>query len=362
MATLTVSLGERSYPIITGEGLLPKLGEYLQEKGKNLSHNPLLVSNPTIFELYGAIAITALEAQGFTVTPCLVEDSEKAKSLSWVARLYDTAIAAGLDRHSPVIALGGGVVGDLAGFVAATYMRGVPFIQVPTTLLAQVDASVGGKVAIDHPRGKNLIGAFYQPRMVLADLNTLRSLPARQIRAGLAEVVKYGVIWDTDFLDFVEANTSRLLACELQIMQQVVYRSCAIKAQVVSQDERESGPRAILNFGHTVGHAVETLTGYSTYHHGEAVAMGMATEGRIARALGLWAENEQRRLEALLAALELPISLPANFDAHAALEVMTRDKKAAEQRLTFVLPKRFGEVAIYRDVPAESVLQVLEAR
>lgn len=359
MTTLTVSLGERSYPIITGEGLLPRLGEYLWEKGKDLSHSALLVSNPVVFGLYGAVAEASLEAQGFAVTTYLVEDSEKAKSLSWAARLYDAAIEAALDRRSPVIALGGGVVGDLAGFVAATYMRGVPFIQVPTTLLAQVDASVGGKVAIDHPRGKNLIGAFYQPRMVLADLDTLKSLPPRQIRAGLAEVVKYGVIWDADFLDFVEANTARLLACELQVMQQVVHRSCAIKAQVVSQDERESGLRAILNFGHTVGHAVETLTGYSVYHHGEAVAMGMAAEGRIARALGLWAESEQRRLEELLAALELPVSLPPDFDARAALEVMARDKKATGQRLTFVLPKHFGHVAIYRDVPVDTVLQVL---
>ncbi|TDA67726.1 MAG: 3-dehydroquinate synthase [Clostridia bacterium] len=362
MATLTVSLGERSYPILIGEGLLPRLGEHLREKGRNLSRGTFLVSNPTVFSLYGPVAEGALQAQEFSVTPCLVEDSEKAKSLDWAARLYDAAIEAGLDRRSPIIALGGGVVGDLAGFVAATYMRGVPFIQVPTTLLAQVDASVGGKVAVDHPRGKNLIGAFYQPQMVVIDVNTLQSLPARQVRAGLAEVVKYGVIWDADFLDFVETNAARLLNGELFLMQQVVHRSCAIKAQVVSQDERESGPRAILNFGHTVGHAIETLTGYSSYHHGEAVAMGMAAEGRIARALGLWSGEEQSRLEKLLIALQLPVSLPPSFAAKEALAVMVRDKKATEQRLTLVLPKHFGEVTVYRDLPAETVLQVLEAR
>lgn len=354
---LMVVLGERSYPVIIGDRRLGKLGHYLHQYGRELSRTCLLVSNPTVDGLYGEAVRDSLEQAGFTVATVLVPDTEESKSLAEAARLYDAAVEVGLDRGSPVVALGGGVVGDLAGFIAATYMRGVPFIQVPTTLLAQVDASVGGKVAINHPRGKNLIGAFYQPQLVLADLDTLRTLPEREVRAGLAEVVKYGVIRAADFFAFLEGHVPELLALDPAIMREVIYRSCAIKAEVVAADEREGSLRAILNFGHTVGHAIEAVTAYREYHHGEAVAIGMVVAGRMALQLGRWTPGEQERLEKLLGRLGLPVSPPVSVEPDRLVEAMILDKKAREQRLTFILPRKIGKVEICHDVP-RAVVQV----
>lgn len=380
---LWVELGERRYPIYVGRGLLDRVGD-LFSLFINPSSHLLVVTNPTVAGLYSAALESSLAAAGYKYGLALVPDGEEAKTLSVLAGLYDRAFEAGLDRRSAVLALGGGVVGDVAGFLAATYMRGVTYAQLPTTLLAQVDSSVGGKVAVNLPQGKNLVGAFYQPRLVVADLNTLATLPAREWRCGLAEVVKYGVIWDEGLFELLESQvgllaryaaprlpeagspTPGLAARSLDaetasLLEEIVWRCCRIKAEVVARDEREEeGLRMILNFGHTVGHAVEALTGYTAFRHGEAVAIGMAAEGRLAVALGIWPPEELARLERLLSALSLPTRLPPDLSPDAVLEAMHRDKKAVGRTLTVVLPRRLGEVTLVRGVPEERVKEVLE--
>jgi 3-dehydroquinate synthase len=249
MKIITVQLGERSYDIKIGRNILSSVGQELLTF--NFSSTCLLVSNPLIYELYGSMVKNSLEEAGFKPSVALVEDGEQAKSLKWTAKLYDKALQGSLNRNSPIIALGGGVVGDLAGFIAATYMRGVPFIQIPTSLLAQVDSSVGGKVAINHPKGKNLIGAFYQPKLVLADLDTLITLPPRELRSGLAEVIKYGVIWDRSFFEYMEEHIKDAFNLNYKVLEALIAKSCTIKAAIIEEDEREGGLRTILNFGHT---------------------------------------------------------------------------------------------------------------
>ncbi|MFN3429358.1 MAG: 3-dehydroquinate synthase, partial [Candidatus Sericytochromatia bacterium] len=297
--------------------------------------------------LYAEPVLAALNQADWEPRLAVVPAGEGSKSLAEAARLYDAAVEAGLKRHHPIVALGGGVVGDLAGFIAATYQRGVPFVQVPTTLLAQIDSSVGGKVAINHPSGKNLIGAFYQPRLVLADTATLLTLSEREYLAGLGEMVKYGVIMDPGFFARLEAEVPRLLARDLPLLNALVRRCCELKAEVVQEDERETagGRRAILNFGHTVGHAIEAIAGYGTVLHGEAVAIGMVAEGRLAVRRGLWKDAEQDRLERLLAALGLRTELP-DLDGGALLTAMGRDKKNLDKGITFVLPTAMGEVVV----------------
>ncbi|MGQ9824367.1 MAG: 3-dehydroquinate synthase [Desulfotomaculales bacterium] len=356
---IPVRLAGRSYRILIGAGLLDGLGACLKEiiPGRKA----LLVTNPAVRLLYGERAEKSLAEAGFEVVPAEVPDGEEAKSLAMAGALYDRAYTAGLDRQSPVIALGGGIVGDLAGFVAATYMRGVPFVQVPTTLLAQVDSSVGGKVAVNHPRGKNIIGAFYQPKLVLADTSVLATLDRRELRAGLAEVIKYGVIADADFFCWLESNLERVLSLEEEALLRAVAVSCRIKARIVEEDETEQGRRAILNFGHTVGHAVEVLTGYGI-RHGEAVAVGMVQEARLAVMLGVFPEEEAVRIEHLVKKAGLPATktLPAsngakdNFAAEV-LDLLRRDKKTLAGRFVFALPVKIGKVEVFIDVPAEKV-------
>ncbi|KKM09643.1 3-dehydroquinate synthase [Clostridiales bacterium PH28_bin88] len=355
MGRLTINLSTRSYPIITGSCIIGQLGGYL--KKMDLSPKALVVSNSVVYNLYGPEVLDSLTLAKFRAVPALVPVGEIAKSLNVAQDLYDLAVENDLDRRSPVIALGGGVVGDLAGFVAATYMRGVPFIQVPTTLLAQVDSSVGGKVAVNHPKGKNLIGAFHQPRLVLADMDTLRSLPVRELRAGMAEVIKYGVIRDAEFFTFLEENLEAIMALEPQAVEQVVHRSCAIKAAVVEADETEQDLRAILNFGHTIGHAVETLTGYHTYLHGEAVAIGMVTVADIAVRLGWFLAEERDRLVRLIQAAGLPTELPAGLTWEVIVGAAEHDKKAVHDRLTLVLPETIGLVK-YHTLSSEELLAV----
>lgn len=363
---IPVRLAGRSYRILIGAGLLDGLGACLKEiiPGRKV----LLVTNPAVRLLYGERAEKSLAEAGFEVVPAEVPDGEEAKSLAMAGALYDRAYTAGLDRQSPVIALGGGIVGDLAGFVAATYMRGVPFVQVPTTLLAQVDSSVGGKVAVNHPRGKNIIGAFYQPKLVLADIRLLATLDRRELRAGLAEVIKYGVIADADFFCWLESNLERVLSLEEEALLRAVAVSCRIKARIVEEDETEQGRRAILNFGHTFGHAVEVLTGYGI-RHGEAVAVGMVQEAKLAVMLGIFPEEEAVRIEHLVKKAGLPADVPlAVFSPPAAhyggefFNLLKRDKKALTGLYTFALPLKIGHADIFRDVPEEKIKKSIFAK
>jgi 3-dehydroquinate synthase len=302
---------------------------------------------------------SVLADSGFTVSYYEVPDGEEYKTLQSAAAIYDQMVDAGMERGSALVALGGGVVGDLAGFVAATYMRGVPLIQVPTTLLAQVDSSVGGKVAVNHSRGKNLIGCFYQPKLVFADLQVLKTLPEREIRAGMAEVIKYGAIWDSTFFTFLERQLDRILSLEPAPLMETVKRSCAIKAEIVSGDEREEGRRAILNFGHTIGHALESLTDYRVYRHGEAIAAGMAAAARLAVNRGLQDQADRERLVALLERTGLPVTFP--YPARDLLELLSHDKKVLEGRPRFVLPVKIGQAEICSDLGDEEILAALSA-
>jgi 3-dehydroquinate synthase len=278
----------------------------------------------------------------------------------WVRKIYERLLKARLDRKSVMVALGGGVVGDITGFAAATYMRGIDFAQVPTTLLAQVDSSVGGKTGVNHRLAKNMIGAFWQPRLVWVDVQTLRTLPRREFLAGLAEVIKYGIIRDEDFFDFLEGNRDRVLEMDDDSLARIIGRSCEIKAEVVSRDERESGLRAILNYGHTIGHAIETVTSYRKYLHGEAVAAGMGVEASISKTMGLIEEDQVARIKALIEAYGLPASAPEVRGLDALLSTMQLDKKTVSGELTFILPEKIGAVRIERGVPASVISETLQ--
>ncbi|SMB98625.1 3-dehydroquinate synthase [Thermanaeromonas toyohensis ToBE] len=350
---LQVDLGDRSYNIYCGQGLLKKLGVLLQPL--DLAKRCLIVTDEIIAPLYLSQVIQSLEAAGFLPLVKQVPPGEEAKSLSVAAELYDMALEAGWERRCPVLALGGGTIGDLAGFVAATLLRGVPLIQLPTTLLAQVDSSVGGKVAVNHPRGKNLIGAFYQPCLVVADLSTLKSLPKRELCSGLAEVIKYGMIYDALFFTYLEQHLEEALAGEEEILERIVLRSCEIKAQIVAQDERERDLRAILNFGHTVGHALEAVTKFHVYRHGEAVAIGMMVATRIALSRGLISPEIIERLEKLLRRASLPVEMP-NVERYTFLEALIRDKKVREGRVRMVLPVSLGQVEIM-EVDTQEIME-----
>jgi 3-dehydroquinate synthase len=322
-------------------------------QNKGYSKQALIISQKTIYELYGEKLAAGLNTAGFQQSLAYLPDGEQAKTMEVLQSLYDTAIGHDLDRKSPVIALGGGVVGDVAGFFAATYMRGVPFIQVPTTLLAQVDSSVGGKVAVNHRQAKNLIGAFYQPDLVVADLDTLRTLPLREFKSGLAEVIKYGVIWDEGFFEFLRCHRQDLFSLEPDYLNQVVAQCCAIKAAVVEKDERDAGLRQILNFGHTMGHALEAITGYACWLHGEAVAIGMAAAADIATAFGIMPQGDNLRLKEILADYGLPAVIPTEISKAQLVSYAIHDKKAIQNKLTFILPEKIGRVIIHRCTPAE---------
>ena len=356
MEQLTVELGERSYQIMIGFADLDQLGVYLQPL--NLADRICLITNTTVGKLYGGRVRSVLTDSGFTVSYYEAPDGEEYKTLQSAAAIFDRLVDAGMERGSAVVALGGGVVGDLVGFASAPYMRGVPLIQAPTTLLAQVDSSVGGKVDVNHPRGKNLIGCFYQPRLVFADLQTLKTLPEREIRAGMAEVIKYGVIWDWTFFAFLEQRLDRILGLEPEALMETVKRSCAIKAEVVSRDEREQGLRLLLNFGHTIGHALESLTDYQVYRHGEAIAAGMAVAATLAVGRGMQ-EADRERLVALLRRTGLPVSFP--YPARDLLELMSHDKKVFGGRLRFVLPLKIGEAEICSDLEDREIMAALSA-
>ena len=348
MSVLAVNLAENSYNILIGSGLLPALGQRCTDVG--LSSRVAVITNPTVNAIYGEIARSSLESAGFAVTLIEIPDGEEYKSAATLSAVYDALIEAGLDRRSCIVALGGGVVGDLAGFAAATYLRGIPFVQVPTTLLAQVDSSVGGKTAIDHPRGKNLIGAFYQPRLVLIDVKTLATLPDREYRAGLAEVVKYGVAIDLPFFEFLEQHTEDIIARDRACLEAVIRRCCEIKAHVVELDEKESGLRAVLNFGHTLGHAFETVAGYRELVHGEAVALGMVLAARVSAGLGHCSAADVERVTTLITRLGLR-AVPPEAERARLLDAVMTDKKSRNGSISFICNQGIGNFAVEQLLP-----------
>ncbi|MEJ2683469.1 MAG: 3-dehydroquinate synthase [Candidatus Sulfobium sp.] len=357
MQKIRVDLGDRSYNIAIDSGMLAEIGRALEkfEFGGRLA----LVSNPTVYGFYGKVVSGSIRASGFELTEIIIPDGEEYKSLPWVEKIYGELLKARLDRKSALVALGGGVIGDITGFAASTYMRGVDFVQVPTTLLAQVDSSVGGKTGVNHPLGKNMIGSFWQPRLVWADTGTLKTLPGRQYLAGIAEVIKYGVIWDEEFFSFLAENREKILGLDDVAVAHIVKRSCEIKADVVSRDERESGLRAILNYGHTIGHAIETASGYGKHLHGEAVAIGMCLEARLARAKGLISAEQTDRIEALVRSYGLPFELPAETDPAVLFSSMKLDKKAVAGELRFVLPEEIGKVRIEGGISREDIERIM---
>lgn len=353
--TVTVALRDRSYPIVIGPQLLGSLGGRLA--AMQLDLKVAVVTNPIVRQLYGAPVLESLTAAGFQPTVIEIPAGEEHKNFAWLTFLYDRLLDARLERNSTVVALGGGVIGDLAGFAAATFLRGVPFVQVPTTLLAQVDSSVGGKTGVNHPQGKNLIGAFYQPRLVLADVGTLRSLPRREFLAGLAEVIKYGVILSPDLFDLLEAELPRVLDLDAAVLTEVVRVCCALKAMVVGEDERETGLRSILNFGHTMGHAVESLTEYKRFLHGEAVAIGMAFAAHLSNVRGHCSEESVTRIVQLLKRAGLPVEIPQELlGRHLALAIEA-DKKVSGGKIKFVCISEIGRT-VFDHLAANEIAQV----
>jgi len=353
--SLKVDLGDRSYAIHVGPGLLARPSLFATHLG---SRRAALVTNETVAPLYANTVESALGEAGASVVRITIPDGEAEKNWQTLDRVYGELLHARADRHTVLVALGGGVVGDLAGFAAATYQRGIPFIQVPTTLLAQVDSSVGGKTAINHSLGKNMIGAFHQPLAVIADTDTLSTLPDRELSAGLAEVVKYGAIRDLAFFTWLEESIERLRQRDPAALAWAIQRCCEIKAEVVALDEREAGPRALLNLGHTFGHAIETLEGYGTWLHGEAVSVGMVMAARLSVKLGRLAEEDAARIERLLGRAGLPVK-PPSLSVEKWLDVMARDKKNDSGRITFILLGALGSAHVERNTPAEALEAIL---
>lgn len=367
--TVTVSLGAKSYPIYIGAGswkaIIQDCMEALYQDAPSLlkdlqRQKVLMITDETVYRCFGPEAVDALASLGLRLHTAVVPQGESSKSLQQAEALYTAALKAELDRASWIIALGGGVVGDLAGFIAATYMRGISFLQIPTSLLAQVDSSVGGKVAVNHPLSKNVIGAFHQPKGVFINISALSSLPRREWSTGMAELIKHGFIQDAAFVGWLSSRMDALAALDADTSVEGISRSCAIKASVVSQDEREHGLRAILNFGHTVGHAIEAVAGYGAYTHGEAVAIGMIAESCLACHRRYIDKDYLTLLKSLLKTAGLPTVLPV-MDRQRLLEAMGRDKKNADDRIVFVLPKAVGSVFVSRDIEEHEILSALDA-
>jgi 3-dehydroquinate synthase len=359
-SVINVNLPQQSYEIAIASGSLEQLGQRMADL--KLGKKVLLVSNPTIFKHYGKKAINSLESAGFQVASYCLPAGERYKTLNSIQKLYDVALENRLERSSTMVALGGGVIGDMTGFAAATWLRGINVVQVPTTLLAMVDSAIGGKTGVNHPHGKNLIGAFHQPRLVLVDPEVLKTLPVREFRAGMAEVIKYGVIWDAELFAQMAAskNLNQLRYIKPELIDAILTRSCQAKADVVGKDEKEGGIRAILNYGHTIGHAVESLTGYRLVNHGEAVAIGMVAAGQIAVELGMWQQEETERQNALIQKAGLPTKLPGGLDIEGIIDALQLDKKVKNGKVRFILPTQIGVVTITDEVPADIIRQVLQ--
>lgn len=359
MKKIPVKLRERSYQIMVGAHL-ENLGSAF--KPLALGKKVMVVTNPKVGGLYFSAVEKSLAAAGFQVSQTVIPAGEKYKAQSAAHRIYRQCTKNGFDRQSTIVALGGGVIGDLAGFAAATFLRGINFVQAPTTLLAQVDASIGGKVGINLPVGKNLVGAFYQPRLVFIDLHTLKTLPEKEFSNGLAEVIKYGVIYDENLFSFIEENSGKISHRENAVLEKIISRCCEIKALVVSRDEREANVRAILNFGHTLGHALEGLTAYKKYTHGEAVAIGMVGAMKIANSLELVDSSAEQRLKKVLLKAGLPVYIKEETIYWGRfLEFLKRDKKVLNEKMRFVLPLEIGRVEIVDEVPLEIIRDALGA-
>ena len=357
MEEFRVELGERSYSVLIGSGLIAAGGPLFEQYG--VKGRILVVTNPTVATWYLDPLLDSLRASGYQAEALFVPDGEEFKSLEQANRIYNTLIEGKYDRKSVLVALGGGVIGDLTGFAAATYMRGIRFIQVPTTLLAQVDSSIGGKTAVNHPKGKNLIGAFHQPDLVLSDVEAFRTLPEREFNSGLIEVIKHGVILDPEYFEMLLAELAAIRERDPQVMARVVAGSCRIKARIVREDEKETGRRAILNFGHTVGHALESITDYQYYKHGEAVAVGIMAAYKIARRNGLLEETDlEGRLASFFKSLNLPTGIPG-LNVAKITALLYLDKKVEYGKIRWVLPQALGRVVITSEVPVETVEDTL---
>ncbi len=357
MRTVNVGLGHRSYCIKIRRGLIDGAGAEL--RGLGFNGRVAVITNPAVAALYGQRLHVSLKDAGFSATVIEVPDGEEYKNLAEAGNIYDSLISNRMERNSPIVALGGGVVGDIAGFAAATYLRGVPYVQVPTTLLSQVDSSVGGKTGVNHKMGKNLIGAFYQPRAVLVDPDALNTLDKREFNAGMAEVVKYGVIWDKEFFAFIEREAGNIVGLKDELIG-AIETSCGIKAEVVGRDEKEEGLRSILNFGHTFGHAIEAIAGYGHYRHGEAIAIGMVLAAGLSAHLGLSGLEVRDRIKALLTRIGLPVEA-RGIDAGSFIRAMRLDKKVERDRIRFVLATEIGKVFL-REVSEDELMGFFSAR
>ena len=366
-ATVTVELhsdaqSNRSYDIAIANHSLKDLGAKLLAIGLGKkSKKVLIVSNPVIYKHYGETVQTSLGNAGFDVAHLILPAGERFKTATSLQKIYDAALNHRLERSSAIIALGGGVIGDMSGYAAATWLRGIDLVQVPTTLLAMVDSAIGGKTGINHPQGKNLIGAFYQPRLVWVDPEVLKTLPAREFRSAMAEVIKYGVIWDRELFDLLAqcGRLDQLRYVSSELLQTILYRCAKAKAEVVSKDEKEGNLRAILNYGHTVGHAIESVTNYRLYNHGEAVGLGMKIAGAIAVDLGLWSAEEQAQQLSLITKAGLPQTLPKDIDADAIVACLSTDKKVEAGKVRFILPTAIGAVTMNDQVTGALVKQNL---
>ena len=366
-ALVTVALNNesqpnRSYDIAIAPHSLKDLGEQLAAIGLGKkSKKALIVSNPVIYKHYGEIVVNSLASAGFDVAHLILPAGERFKTANSLQKIYDAALDHRLERSSAIIALGGGVIGDMSGYAAATWLRGIELVQVPTTLLAMVDSAIGGKTGINHPQGKNLIGAFYQPRLVWIDPEVLKTLPAREFRSAMAEVIKYGVIWDRELFDLLAKcdRLDQLRYVSAELLQTILYRCAKAKAEVVSKDEKEGNLRAILNYGHTVGHAIESVTNYRLYNHGEAVGLGMIIAGAIAVDLELWSADEQAQQVAIITKTRLPQTLPADIDLDAIVAAMSTDKKVEAGKVRFILPTAIGAVTLSDRVTGDLVKQNL---
>ena len=358
MEEIRVDLGERSYKILVDSRNLKDIGKVLSKY--DLGKKATIITNPLVGNLYQDTVKDSLVKEGFEVAIARVPDGEEYKSLEWASKLYDELLEHKRNRYSFILALGGGVIGDLAGFVASTYMRGIPFVQVPTSLLAQVDASIGGKVAVNHPLGKNLIGSFYQPRLVYTDLAVLKTLAHRELIAALAEVIKYGIIKDREFFGYLAGKIDKIKALNLDALRKIVTTCSKMKAELVSLDEREEkGIRSMINYGHTIGHALEVLTKYKIYRHGEAVSIGMVAAAKIARRMGILNKEGERRQIELLERAGLPTKVK-DVDPLGIIKALSRDKKVKEGKIRFILATEIGKVEIRDDVPPEVIKEVLQ--
>jgi 3-dehydroquinate synthase len=358
-----IAAKNKNYQISIARGSLAGLGPQMQQLGlSQKSNRVLVVSNPKIFDYYGDRVLSSLQQAGFVPSHFLIPAGERYKNTKWLYKIHDAAYENKLERNSTIVALGGGVVGDMSGFAAATWLRGINFVQVPTSLLAMVDAAIGGKTGVNHPQGKNLIGAFYQPRLVWIDPQVLSTLPAREFRAAIAEVIKYGVIWDAELFEILSSakRLDQFRYVDSELLDTILYRCAKAKAEVVAKDEREGGLRAILNYGHTVGHAIEMVTNYRVFNHGEAVALGMIAAGAIAVELDLWDQASQDRQQALIVKAKLPQKLPPGTDLNQIVAALSHDKKVEQGKVRFILPTAIGHTQISDRVSSALVIKVLQ--